>query len=74
MKDDLQTREAILWHAGEALAEGSLSECVRNWEQLPRLLRAHSYVQLTRAAGTKAVFRQNELSRIAATALNGIEN
>jgi hypothetical protein len=69
VEGSIQSYHAILWHGGEPLAEGSLSECLRSWDQLPRWPRTHSYIQLSRPAGQKSVLRATDLYRIAAAEL-----
>ena len=69
MENAIVSEEAVLWHGGEALAEGPLSDCIKNWLGLPRGPRANSYIQLRKPVGQKSVFRPNELYRIAASEL-----
>jgi hypothetical protein len=62
------SNEAVLWLGGEALVEGSLTDCVRSWDRLSREARGRSYIQLKKPMGQKVVFRPNEPYRIAAQA------
>lgn len=48
---DSQSNQAVLWHAGETLAEGSLTDCLRQWDVLPRLPRSRAYIQVVRPTG-----------------------
>jgi len=69
MESAIVSEEAVLWLGGQALAEGPLSDCIKNWLGLPRGPRANSYIQLRKPMGHKSVFRPNELYRIAASEL-----
>ena len=70
MENAIVSEEAILWHGGEALAEGTLSDCIKDWLGLARGPRANAYIQLRKPMGHKSVFRPNELYRIAASDLS----
>jgi hypothetical protein len=56
--------QAVLWHGGEALAEGSLSDCIRQWDGLPRLARSHAYIQINGQKVTKNVLLPRDLYSI----------
>jgi hypothetical protein len=57
--------DAILWHGGEALAEGSLSECIGRWQRLPRWPRTHAYIQVRGPLGEKNIFYPRDLHGLA---------
>jgi hypothetical protein len=68
METAIASEEAVLWRGGEAIAQGTLSRCIRDWIGLPRGHRANSYIQLRRSA-QKRVLRPHDLYRIAASEL-----
>ena len=69
MRDNSQPDQAILWHGGEALAKGSLVECLRSWDQLPLGPRTQAYIQLSMPVRQKSVLRATDLYRFAAEEL-----
>jgi hypothetical protein len=69
MLRDLQSEQGVLWHAGEALAEGSLSDCIKCWDGLPRFPRSHAYIQVSGPIGEKNVLLPRDLCGLAAREL-----
>jgi hypothetical protein len=64
-----QPDQAILWHGGEALAKGSLADCLRSWDRLPLGPRTQAYIQLNNPVTQKSVLRATDLYRRAAEEL-----
>ena len=69
MGSNSQSEQAILWHGGEALAKGSLSDCLRSWDRLPLGPRTQAHIQLSNPVRQKSILRATDLYRFAAEEL-----